>query len=62
MRDRGAGSDLGDHPWGNRHEIRARSAVVNFKEKEMGGHAQEGWSGRDRLAREGTVGTGGRAR
>ena len=23
----GAGSDSGDHPWGNRHEIRARSAV-----------------------------------
>ena len=25
----GAGSDWGDHPWGNRHEIRARSAVGN---------------------------------
>ena len=26
---RGAGSDSGDHLWGNRHEIRARSAVGN---------------------------------
>ena len=29
----GAGSDSGDHPWGNRHEIRARSAVGKLRGK-----------------------------
>ena len=33
LRVRGAGVDSGDHPWGNRHGVRASNAVGRLREK-----------------------------
>ena len=45
-RVRGAGVDSGDHPWGNRHGVRASNAVGRLRKKGES-RAQEGRSGKD---------------
>ena len=47
----GAGSDSGEHPWGNRHEIRARSAVGKLRGKGVEIETRRGRAVRTAVAR-----------